>query len=314
MLRRFLIHVAVLAATGAMAQSQLDPSRTVLVVNNDKILAGSFYRRMENLPNVGRMVGNRFVSASPGFLTLQQMINEALMIQLAREKGVAPTKAELDDELARAAADVPEMMASNRSLGFTDEEIRRTFEVTLSEFKVTSMGINITNQEVDKFYKENPTLYTNPRRFKLRVIAVKDEAGIRKVDDELAKGTAFAEVAKMYSEEASKADGGLYGEIVEDQLGAKLKPEVLKLKKGGMTPWAQSQDSFYKFFVEEIFDAKVLPLDDRLRRDIRRGLMIDRGQVKNNVGEMMKEMRMKVKFTFQGTPYDKQIAELYKLG
>lgn len=87
-----------LALTGA-ALAQVDPARVVATVNGVAIKGDEYYHRMEFLPGVGKNMGDGFAEFPPGFLTLEQLITEKLVFQLAKEKGVMPTQADIDAEL-----------------------------------------------------------------------------------------------------------------------------------------------------------------------------------------------------------------------
>ena len=92
-------HIALLAlatlgiATSAFSQDD----KPMVVINGESILRGNYVKRMEVLPGVGKNFGGKFVEASPGFLTLQTLINEMLTLQLAAEKGVTPSEAQITE-------------------------------------------------------------------------------------------------------------------------------------------------------------------------------------------------------------------------
>src|SRR4051794_21708042 len=83
----------------SMAQNPVDATRVVATVNGVEIKGAEYYRRMEFLPGVGRNLGDGFAEFPPGFLTLEQLITEKLVLQLAKDKGVFPTDVEVKAEL-----------------------------------------------------------------------------------------------------------------------------------------------------------------------------------------------------------------------
>lgn len=302
----------VLAAAATFAQAQISPDRVLVVVNGQKITGASYYKRMEFLPNVGKLVGDQFLPAMPGFLALETLINETLMIQLATDKGVAPTNAQIDEEIARRLKQNPDFMKAFTMLGLTQADMEYDIRVQLSEFNLTTMGINITDFQVEKYYQENTPMFTVPKRYRLRLIAVTTDAEKAAVDADLAAGKDFAEVAKKHSKHVTNGNGGLMGDLPEDAIGENIKAIVKGLKEGQSTPWMENQgETKVKVFLEKIYPQEVMKLDDDLKYEIRQNMMLTRGRVKNDVAQMMANKRKATTFEFQGTPFDEQLKKLY---
>lgn len=313
-MKAFTIFCAAALATVA-AHAQVSPDRVLIVVNGEAIKGRQYYTRMEVLPGVGRLVGEKFVPANPGFLTLQQLISEKLMIQLAKQQGVSPTQAEIDAGFNAQVKQNPKILEAFKTLGMTDEDLKYDIMMQLCEFKITTKGITITDQEIEKFYKDHvSTDFTLPKRYLLRVISVRDDEGQKKVDSALAAGKNFGDVAREHSIDSNSFNSGVYGEIEEAALTGKIKDAVLKTKKGSVTEWLVSDTIRAKFWVENVYDPKVVPLEDGLKREIRQRLMIDRGSVKNNMVKLMADMRKNAKFEFQGTPFDEQLKAIFQSG
>ncbi|MDI9641593.1 peptidyl-prolyl cis-trans isomerase [Kamptonema cortianum] len=313
-MRTVLLSLGILLAISSHAQT--NPSKTLVVVNGAPITGANYMKRMEVLPGVGKLVGGRFVEATPGFLTLQTLINEMLMLQLAREKGVEPTAAQVDAELKRRLDANPEAMKVFELVGFTVEDFKYDIKVQMAEFNLTTMGINIADQQIEQFYRQQISEYTVPKRYKLRIVAVTSEAARTAVDQALAGGANFADVATQHSVDVrTKGNGGLMGDVPEDALNPETKSLVAAMKEGQTTPWAGGGDgTFVKIFLEKILPSQVLPLDASLKEEIRRRMMVDRGRVRNNIAKMMQEMREKAKIEYQGTPFDKQLKEVFEGG
>lgn len=291
--------MAAFAVTAAFAQ--VDINRTVVTVNGEDIKGGEYYHRMEYLPGVGKRMGSAYSEFPPGFLTIEQLITEHLVLQLAKEKGIAPTDMEVEAEYRARKDDSPNLDTLWLASGQTMEDLKYQIRLELAKFKIQTFGITITNQEVDKFYKDNPTKFTIPKRFQLRVIVVTAAADKDTVDKALASGTKFADVATQYSIDISKAGGGEYGTVPDTMLSAPVRDAVTATKIGGTTSWIPSQaqgstdTSYVKFLVEDVKKEELMPLDDKVRRQTRRQLMVDKGGVKNNIEQEMKAMRAKAK-------------------
>lgn len=289
------------------------PERLLVVVNGERITGANYYKRMETLPGVGAMVAGQFRPAAPGFLALQRLMDETLMLQLARQKGVFPTDAQVDAELRARLADNPDFVRAFDMLGFSDADVRYDLRVQLAEFNLTTMGVNIADAQVNRYYQDQIKDFTLPKRYRLRIVAVTTPEAKAKVDADIAAGKAFADIARQHSQDvATRANGGLMGDIPEASLGANIRPLVTGLRAGQTTPWLTgATGTEMRIFLESILEQRVLPLDDKLRAQIRRDLMIQRGSVRNNLPRLMEEARKSARIEWQGTPFDNQLKEIF---
>ncbi|MBX7133849.1 MAG: peptidyl-prolyl cis-trans isomerase [Fimbriimonadaceae bacterium] len=281
-----------LAATAIVA-AQIDGAKAVIVVNGEEIRGNEYYRRMEFLPGVGRMANNQFVEAPPGILTILRLIDERLLIQLAKDKGVYPSDAEVQAEIKQRTDDNPKLQEGLALLGLTREDFAYQVRLDLVDFKLRTQGITITDQEVEKFFNDNPSTFTIPKRYKLRVVAVGDLAGRTAVDADLKAGMKFEDVAKKHSVEVSRTLGGDIGLQAEDQLSGPVKAAVTAVKIGQYTDWVTGGQASIRFYVENILPAEKRQLNPALRQEIRRKLMIDKGAVRNNIDKDLRELRRK---------------------
>lgn len=301
------------AALAAGALAQIDIGRTMVTVNGTPIKAQMYYQRMEVLPNVGQIVGGTIVPGTPGFLTLQKLINEELMIQLASKEGVAPTDAEVKAELARRKQESPELYQAFKDLGLSDAMFERDILINMAEFRVRTKGINVTDFEVEKHYQDHLKLrYTLPKRYELSVIAVNTDEGRQKVDQEIAAGTDFAEIARKHSVDVTKASGGKFGTVNLGDLNMQLRTLFADAQPGEVVPWVAGGNGVQtRFRVDAVFEEKVLPLDDTLKRQIREKLMTDRGLALNNLSVKMEQMRKEANIEYAGTPFDGKLKEMF---
>ena len=291
---------ATLAATlTALSFAQVDPQRTVATINGDEIKGNEYYRRMEYLPGVGKPTGRSFSEFPPGFLTLEQLITERLVFQLAKQKGVTPTDLEVDAELKARQVETPDLLATWQASGRSPEELKYQIRYELAQFKIQTFGVTITNQEVDQHYQKNIDQFTLPKRAQLRVIVVQSEADRDAVDLALKSGKKFADVATQYSKDVSRAAGGEYGTVPFAFLNTAVRDAVTTTKIGQTTSWittnTDGKPTYLKFLLEDVIAEQKMTLDDKLRRNIRRRLLLDKGAVKNDIQKEMIAVRQKAK-------------------
>ncbi|HWP31960.1 MAG TPA: peptidyl-prolyl cis-trans isomerase [Fimbriimonadales bacterium] len=274
--------------------SSIQDSKVILRVNGVPIFASEYYKRMELLPGVGVYSNGKFVERPPAFLTILQIVQDQLILQLAKEQGVAPTENEINQELNNRKAQDNETYKAYADFGIGDEELKRQIAIDIAQFKLLTKGVTVTDQQVADHYNTNKLYYTTPATVKLRVIVVKNAADKQKVDNAL-KSKPFADVAKEMSTDITKYAGGDLPEVSIAQLPQNVLNEVTRTAPGKDTAWIESEGAFSKYRVEKKTEAKQLLLDDKLKERIRRMLMVEIGKRRNNVKQMLEEMRSKAK-------------------
>lgn len=300
-------------ALTTLAMGQVDPDRTIATINGDTLKGSEYYRRMEFLPGVGKMDNGTFIEAPPGFLTLEQLITERLVLQLAKQKGVAPSDIEVDAELKNRQEDDPNLVKNWTTSNRTMDELKQKVRYELSMFKIQTAGITITDSQVQQHYNENPSTYTNPKQVKLRVIVVTSSGDEAAVDKALAAKTAFADVAKQYSADISKNAGGEFGTVPLAFLNTDTQNAINATKIGQATTWIESKAAdggtrYVKFLLEDVIPESKMALDAKLKRQIRQEMMLAQGGVKNDIRKEMDAMRAKAKIDIT----EPEFADTYK--
>lgn len=307
-----------LAGWATIAAAQLDPNRVLVTVNGEEIRASEYYTRMEILPGVGRFLddGKTLEESPPGVLTLQLLIEERTILLCAKENGVTPSQAEIDALYNEKYASKPEAIKNFAALGVSPEAIKNQLMVELAQFKLMTKGITVTDQEIERHYKQYPTEFTTPRTMKLSIIAV-DADSKATVDQALAAGKPFAEVARAYSTDPTAKAGGLLGEVDIAEFNEAVGKLIENTKIGSTTDWVEGSGRFVKFWKQSVTPAKLQPLDDELKKRIRRTLMLDRGAVKNDLDAMLRATRKKMVIEIKTAPFKTDLQKLinrYKLG
>ena len=320
-----ILTTAALTLTAYCAFAQVDLNKTVAVINGDVIKGDEYYHRMETLPNVGRVLDSgRVLPMSPGMLTILQLVDDHLVIQLAKDKGLMPTDQEIDDAIKESQTADPNFMQNWINSGGTQATLRESLRFPLIEFKLATEGITVSDQEVVDFYHKNqlPNLTIVPRNVQLRLIAVRDQAGEKTVDDNLGSGTKFEEVAKADSQDATSANGGELGTVVTDRLPKPVVDAIDKTPVGSMTPWVdvplgngqdgQPMVAHVKYLIEDKKPDTPIPYTPELKDRIRRKMMIDRGRAKNNVEQELSDERKKAKIQITNPQFAKEYEDIMK--
>lgn len=296
--------VPILALVSIGATQLPDPTKPVATVNGEPITVSEYYRKMEFLPGVGTVSNNRFTESPPAFLALEKLINERFILIVAKKKGVAPTPGEIDNELKKRKSEMPERYQRMMDLGMTDSEFKSQILLDLAQFNLLTMGVTVSDQQVQEHYNTNKFSYTTPASVKLRVVVVENMTNRDKVDTAL-KTKDFAVVARELSTDLTKFDGGNLPEVEISRLPTNVLSQVQITAAGITTAWIESGGSFSKYKVETKTEAKQLPLDDKLKLVIKRRLMLEFGEAKNNIRAMLDDVRKTAKVQINATGLQK---------
>jgi foldase protein PrsA len=229
----------------------------------------------------------------PGFLALERLISEKLIVQTAKKKGVAPTPGEVDNEF-KARKEDGEQINRMIELGVAEADIKSVLTVEMCQFNLLTMGVTVTDQQVTEHYNLNKFVYTAPATVDLRVIVVRTADDRTKVDAAL-RTKDFATVAREMSTDLTKFDGGALPTVVIERLPQNVLNEVTRTAAGSTTNWIESEGAFVKYRVDKKTEARQLPLDEQLKRQIKRKMMLDIGRSKNDVKSMLDETRRSAK-------------------
>ncbi len=269
------------AAMPALAPAQdLDPNRVIATVNGEEIKAPEYYKRLEWFRPEPQ---SALVSQPAGFQVLRQIISEKMIVQLAKSKGVLPTTPQIDARVAEIYKENPGLKAQLAEAGRSEADLRSDFLNQESQFNLLTAGLTITDLQVEKYYKDNPDQFKVPKTYKLRMIAVNDDATAKKVDDALKAGKPFADVASDLSMDlTTKARGGEYGEVPETAIADATKKAIEITPVNSTSTWIQGESAArVKFLVEAITPGKVIPLDANLKPKLRRRVMLEQGTARN---------------------------------
>ena len=296
---------AIALCTIALLQGQ--GTETVATINGETLSSQNYYRRMEYLPGLGRKTNTgQFVEVLPAIATLDTLVTETLLLQIAKSKGLTPTETEIDQEISYRIRKSPNYTVDWQSSGRTLPELRQMIKVERAQFKIQTEGIVVTESDVQRNYDAaKGSRYTIPQRVKLRVIIVHDEDTKQKVDKGIKAGSKFEDLAKEYSTDPSKVLGGDFGVIPLDLLGDEVKAVIKPLKTGERTGWLGKEGVFAKFQVEAQLAQSVIPLDANIKEDLRREMMVIKGSTKVDINKLIREARQSASISITSPEIDK---------
>jgi peptidyl-prolyl cis-trans isomerase SurA len=194
---------------------------------------------------------------------LSEAIDEMLIVQRGRELGYRIT----DEQFQKTVEEIKkqnkiesqeQFVAALAGEGMSYEQFRRMFERNVIVQQVVRSEVMsrvaLTEQEAKEYYAAHPAEFTPPPTVTLREIfgagpAESREGGVsvrvaaaeaaaaklRQARDRILKGEPFETLVEEMSEAGSKANGGLIGPIVRDELSPALQKVIEGLKPGDVS-------------------------------------------------------------------------------
>lgn len=230
-------------------------SKSVAVVNGEKIAQTELDKQMTIKKAALEQQGASFTGQQgEGMIkaleqqTLEEMIQQKLLMQAAKKEGLEPTKAEIDKELASIKSRFGGDKAFNdaiKQFKYTVEDVKEKLAFDLAYTKLfdkVTADVKVTEKDAKDYYDKNKEYIKDPIMIEARAILVKFDdpqqqamqgqppAKVGRTQEEAEKlakdiikqldnGTSFNKLAEEKSEDDRfKADGGL----VKDAEGKSL--------------------------------------------------------------------------------------------
>ena len=204
---------------------------------------------------------------------LRDLIDQSLLVQRAKDMGVSvePEVIKQLDQI-RIENKLQSMEALEQAVsgeGLNWEDFKNNIRNGLLTKKVigSEVGshINISKDEIQKYYDEHKAEFMRPEQVALRSIEVntagKDEADVaelRKKAETARKrimdGEDFGEIAKRYSDGSTAKQGSYLGEYKRGELSKELEETVFKMKRNDLTEVMETKQGFLIMQVLEHYD------------------------------------------------------------
>lgn len=116
------------------------------------------------------------------------------------------------------------------------EDTRRVILIEALLEEVLRGKVEVSEEEIQRYYKENQALFTEPQEIKIRHIVVNSEPALKEVVTKLSQGESFEKLASTYNIGKFKEDGGNLGYIRRGQLAppfAQFEEAAFSLRKRG---------------------------------------------------------------------------------
>ena len=233
------VAMLVLGGTTGVKPARAQGEKPAAIVNGEIITEQDFFDRLQRLHGQAFVTtNNQLRPESAGLLVLDALINERLTLQAANRAKVAVTEDEVIADVANLKKQ-PQVVAGLTGHLFTEEMLKNDIRIQGARFRLATMGVKVSPEEVDKYFKAHIKEYTVPEQWGLSVIRTGNPDVPARIDADLKAGKSFADTAKLYSDDASTKDrGGDIGTIAltDTRIAAELRDAVRPLKLGEVSP------------------------------------------------------------------------------
>lgn len=162
-------------------------------------------------------------------------------------------------------------------------------------------AVKITDADAKAYYDKNKAKFQKPETFHAAHILVKTKEEADKLEADLAKANdkkaKFAELAKQYSIDGSKANGGDLGWFAKDQMVPEFGDALAKLKVGTYTTTPiKTQFGYHIIYLYEKKPAEPVSFE-QAKNNIMQGLKMEKLQeiVKAKVAQAEKGVKIEIK-------------------
>ena len=217
--------LAALPFLGACASED----QAVATVNGEKITKGQLDQRLEG---------------QAGKPTLQQMVDQDLVLQYGRQNHIDVSDKEIGDWLAQLQTRFPpgqfEQVIAQQ--GLTMDDVRNIGRVQLTVKKAVDRNINVSQSQVADFFNRNRSLYDTPEQVCARHILVKTKPEADSIEGQLRRGGDFAAIARKNSQDPGSASkGGDLGCFGQTQMVPPFSAAAFSLRPGQISQPVQTQ-------------------------------------------------------------------------
>jgi parvulin-like peptidyl-prolyl isomerase len=247
--------------------------------------------------------------------TLDQHIEAMILYREAQLAGLEVDEDVIDRELERLRAlydSNEEFLQDLEDAGETVGDLRLRLRkqvlaraMAARKLREFEADVAVSESEVAQYFQDHQDEFQRPERARCRQVFLPVEpdgpnaeivrARLEEVQDELANGASFAELAEAFSKAAGAADGGNLGWVERGDYVKPIEDAVFATDEGDVTGIVQSQYGYHILLVEEKQEEGLAALED-VRKEIEPELRARAASVKYQkwIAELRKRSRVRV--------------------
>lgn len=235
---------------GNSTGGSVDPNETAAKVNGKVITMQEVERAVKQEARGQESKMSPLELAAARLQVLQTLIEQDVMYQKAEAEKLVPTEEEISAELNKRKVDSrmsnEEFDKQMKEAGLDEKSVRENIKKGLAIQKLTDKITGRieppTDREIEEFFKGNPEMFVKKRGVRLAAIVIDPADGgegdttrngaeaEQKIKEVLSKvsqpASDFAALAREYSEDSSRLQGGDLGYISEQELKSNFGEQI----------------------------------------------------------------------------------------
>lgn len=235
-------------------------------------------------------------------LILENLINNELLYQEAKSRRIKVSSSEIEEQIEAIKSQFPSEEDFRRYLDYQGlnlatlrEAIKRELMIQKLEDSVAG-EITIPEEDIQKYYEENKSLFTTPPQYHLRQMTFSSQEEAEAVLKRLYLGEDFTQLAKDNSKDSYASQGGELGWISESNLPSEVKEALssLKDKPLAITPVIKVGENYY---IYQIIEFK--PQEEKKYEEVKENIekLLKEEQKRVKIEHLVAELREKSKIT-----------------
>lgn len=214
------------------------------------------------------------------FEVLQNLIDRILIVKEFRKREFQIPQAFIENEFDRILIedfdrDRARFLEYLESIGKNVREFRSDLReriiVSVMRSEKRRSESQISPERIERFYSENKIHFYEEEAVRLRIIMLRPLAdenedlmrqNIERVQEELASGRAFADVARQFSQDGRRDRGGDWGWIKRSDLKDELSVVAFRLDVGSYSEPVPMGNQTFFLYVEDRRDEGIQPLNE----------------------------------------------------
>ncbi len=203
-----------------------------------------------------------------GKQTLDNLIQDELVMQAADKAGVKVTDADVDKEIASIKARFPsetEFESALQQANMTLDDLKKQTPMQLRIRKILEPQVidKVTDADVKKYFDENKASFNTPLQVRASHILVATEKEANDILAELKAGGDFAAIAKAKSTDTgSKESGGDLGFFGAGAMDPAFEKAAFALKKDELSAPVKSSFGYHIIKVTDRKEAKTATFEE----------------------------------------------------
>ncbi len=244
-----IVLVIVIIGSAALIIYFTQRDEVVATVNGEKIYKNQLYDAM---------------ICEGGQEILNQLISKMLIIQEGRRQGIDISDEEIDEELNSFAEEMgayfDQFLAQSN---MTREQVRDELRVNLYIKKLAMEQIEISDKDLEDYFKENQENYDTPEQVEARHILVETREEAEEIYSELQAGGDFVALAKEHSLDTNNKDeGGNLGFFPKGIMEASFEEAAFSLSIGVISEPVETRHGFHIIEVLDYQPTKKATFED----------------------------------------------------